>query len=257
MALSEELGLPEDARLLVSRGCARCDLGDAGGVDDLRAGAGDVPDVRKRRAREFGLRRVGNLIYMYEGFQASLAVCTEGLDFARRRGAVDDEAEIAGRSSGRHKQRRLGQSPRRSRRAGAARRAGGATLVGIGWPSCAERTSGRSSSWRGDVRRRLATLGGVARGQRSSGEPTHGAGVYVAAAAAHGTGRRGPRAEPLGRREPTFAARGVLVARLLPDAVRIALAGGDRASCGEAGHQPGAAAAAARASTPSSPRRPW
>ena len=30
---------------------------------------------------------------MYEGFRASLDVCVEGLEFARRRGSVDWEAE--------------------------------------------------------------------------------------------------------------------------------------------------------------------
>ncbi len=92
--LSEELGLPIDAQLLAARGCARCDLGDAGGVADLKqalemcrtSGSGD------RQGPVFVT--VGNWLYMYEGFQASLAVCTEGLAFARRRGAVDSEIQM-------------------------------------------------------------------------------------------------------------------------------------------------------------------
>jgi class 3 adenylate cyclase/tetratricopeptide (TPR) repeat protein len=93
LELSEQLGLPADAGLLVSRGCARCDLGDAGGVEDYRQA------LEICRTSELGehassvFAGVGNWIYMYEGFQASLAVCAEGLDLARRRGAVDDELE--------------------------------------------------------------------------------------------------------------------------------------------------------------------
>ena len=94
MALSEELGLPTDAQLLAAHGCARCDLGDAGGVDDLRQALEicRTPGRGERQGSVFVT--VGNWIYMYEGFQASLAVCTEGLDFARRRGAVDNEIQL-------------------------------------------------------------------------------------------------------------------------------------------------------------------
>jgi PIN domain nuclease of toxin-antitoxin system len=37
---------------------------------------------------------VANWIYIYEGFQASLAIVAEGLDVARRRGAVDLETDL-------------------------------------------------------------------------------------------------------------------------------------------------------------------
>ena len=93
LELSEQLGLPADAGLLVSRGCARYDLGDAGGVEDFRQA------LELCRTSELGehasqvFAGVANWIYMYEGFQASLAVCAEGLNLARRRGAVYDEVE--------------------------------------------------------------------------------------------------------------------------------------------------------------------
>jgi class 3 adenylate cyclase/tetratricopeptide (TPR) repeat protein len=94
MALSRELGLPTDAQLLAAHGCARCDLGDAGGVDDLKQALEicRTPGRGERQGSVFVT--VGNWIYMYEGFQASLAVCMEGLDFARRRGAVDNEIHL-------------------------------------------------------------------------------------------------------------------------------------------------------------------
>ena len=36
VAVAERLGLPPDPRAIAYRGCARCDMGDAGGLDDLR-----------------------------------------------------------------------------------------------------------------------------------------------------------------------------------------------------------------------------
>ena len=93
MELSEQLGLPADARLLVYRGCARCDLGVAGGHEDLRRA------LEMCRTAELGEHvsqvfcEVANWLYFYEGFQASLSAAVEGLGFARRRGSVDWEAE--------------------------------------------------------------------------------------------------------------------------------------------------------------------
>ena len=92
MALSEQLGLPADARLLTYRGCARIDLGDAGGHDDLLQALEMCPTsgLGEHVSLVFGL--VGNWLYMYEGFQASLSVCLDGVEYARRRGSIGAEA---------------------------------------------------------------------------------------------------------------------------------------------------------------------
>ena len=94
MELSEQLGLPVDPRLLVSRGCARCDLGVAGGAEDFRQAMEMCRTSGLGEHMSWVFMGVANWIYIYEGFQASIAVCVEGLDIARRRGAVDLEAEL-------------------------------------------------------------------------------------------------------------------------------------------------------------------
>ena len=94
MELSEQLGLPADAELLVSRGCARCDLGVAGGDDDLRQAQEMCRTSGLGEHLSWVFTGVANWIYIYEGFQASLAIVAEGLDVARRRGAVDLETDL-------------------------------------------------------------------------------------------------------------------------------------------------------------------
>jgi class 3 adenylate cyclase len=92
MALSERLGLSPDARLLAYRGCARIDLGDSGGHEDLRRALAMCPTsgLGEHVSLVFGL--VGNWLYMHEGFQASLDVVLEGVELARRRGSIGAEA---------------------------------------------------------------------------------------------------------------------------------------------------------------------
>jgi len=93
IALAEQLGLPTDPRLLVSRGCARCDLGEPGGVEDLKRGL-EMCRTSGLGDLSWTLVEVANWIYLDEGFGASLALAAEGLDFAQRRGARGDEADF-------------------------------------------------------------------------------------------------------------------------------------------------------------------
>ena len=96
LALAEELGgLPEERlRALDSRGVARGDLGDLGGMDDLRA------------ALELGLETgagydtavvYNNLIeplWLSEGPVAALETCQEAIEFTERRGLGEGTAWI-------------------------------------------------------------------------------------------------------------------------------------------------------------------
>ncbi|MFL5795863.1 MAG: adenylate/guanylate cyclase domain-containing protein [Actinomycetota bacterium] len=96
LALAEELGgLPEERlRALDSRGVARGDLGDLGGMDDLRA------------ALELGLETgtgydtavvYNNLIeplWLSEGPVAALETCQEAMEFTERRGLGEGTAWI-------------------------------------------------------------------------------------------------------------------------------------------------------------------
>ncbi len=94
LALASSLALSTDPRLIAARGCARCDLGDAGGVDDLK----DALEVCRSSGDNEYLSavfiEVANWIYLYEGFRAALDIGTEGLARARRRGAIDDETYL-------------------------------------------------------------------------------------------------------------------------------------------------------------------
>jgi len=89
LALAGELGLPVPAFALQVRGVARCHLGDAGGIEDLREAL--------RLALEQGLGRetavtYGNLagtIWMYEGPQAALHAIREANAFSERRGMTE------------------------------------------------------------------------------------------------------------------------------------------------------------------------
>jgi class 3 adenylate cyclase/tetratricopeptide (TPR) repeat protein len=94
MELSQRLGLSADAELLVSRGCARCDLGLAGGDEDLRKALAMCRASGLSEHLSWVFTGVSNWMYIYEGFQATLAIAAEGLDFARRRGAVELETDL-------------------------------------------------------------------------------------------------------------------------------------------------------------------
>ena len=90
LALAEELGSEEAIiRALSARGMARCDLGDARGLDDLRAAL--------NRGLESGLARPTAVVYSNmaeavswsKGPAASLKLLSEASDFCRLRGMVD------------------------------------------------------------------------------------------------------------------------------------------------------------------------
>ena len=89
LALAAELGLPEPAVALSLRGVARCELGQAGGVEDVRRAL--------RLALEQGLGRDTGLIYAllatvvwsYHGPQRALDTAAEGIAFCERRGITE------------------------------------------------------------------------------------------------------------------------------------------------------------------------
>jgi class 3 adenylate cyclase/tetratricopeptide (TPR) repeat protein len=89
LALAAEVGLPEPAFALHIRGLARCHLGDARGVDDLREAL--------RLALEQGLGREtaviqGNLsgaTWVFQGPAAALEVLEDAIAFSERRGMTE------------------------------------------------------------------------------------------------------------------------------------------------------------------------
>jgi class 3 adenylate cyclase/tetratricopeptide (TPR) repeat protein len=95
LVLAEELGLPEERlRALDSRGVARGDLGDLGGMDDLRAAL----DIGLEVGAGFDTAVVyNNLIeplWLSHGPVAALETCQEALAFTERRGLGEGTAWI-------------------------------------------------------------------------------------------------------------------------------------------------------------------
>ena len=88
IAVAAALGAPPDPRAICFRGCARCDLGDAGGVDDLREALEMVRVSTTGEQAGDVFWAAGCEIYMFEGYRTGLEIVREGLDYAQRRGDV-------------------------------------------------------------------------------------------------------------------------------------------------------------------------
>ena len=124
LTLAAEIGLPEPAFALSWRGVARCQLGEADGVEDVRRAL--------QLALEQGLGRETGVIYAllattvwsYEGPRNAGDTAAEGIAFCERRGITELAQQIAretrsphSRSSDRQSRRssRPGRSPTASR----------------------------------------------------------------------------------------------------------------------------------------------
>ena len=88
LALADDLGgLPRiRPRALDARGTARCDLGDFGGMDDLRAGLALGLELGSGYDTAVLYNNLVEPVWLVEGPDAALAVCEDGVDFAERRG---------------------------------------------------------------------------------------------------------------------------------------------------------------------------
>ena len=88
LALADELGgLPGvRPRAMDARGMARCDLGDFGGMDDLRAGLALGLELGSGYDTAVLYNNLAEPVWLVEGPDAALAVCADGVDFAERRG---------------------------------------------------------------------------------------------------------------------------------------------------------------------------
>jgi class 3 adenylate cyclase/tetratricopeptide (TPR) repeat protein len=88
LALADELGgLPRvRPRALDVRGMARCDLGDFGGMDDLRAGLALGLELGSGYDTAVLYNNLAEPVWLVEGPRAAMTVCEDGVDFAERRG---------------------------------------------------------------------------------------------------------------------------------------------------------------------------
>jgi tetratricopeptide (TPR) repeat protein len=88
LAMADDLGgLPRlRPRVLDARGMARCDLGDFGGMEDLRSGLALGLELGSGYDTAVLYNNLAEPVWLVEGPEAALAVCEEGVDFAERRG---------------------------------------------------------------------------------------------------------------------------------------------------------------------------
>jgi hypothetical protein len=88
LALADDLGgLPEvRPRVLDARGMARCDLGDFGGMEDLREALALGLELGAGFDTAVIYNNLAEPVWLVDGSTAALAICQEGIDFAVRRG---------------------------------------------------------------------------------------------------------------------------------------------------------------------------
>jgi class 3 adenylate cyclase/tetratricopeptide (TPR) repeat protein len=97
IALADELGLPRQGRILGYRGIARADLGDPGGLQDLRDAFEISSASGAGREAALALNNLATELWGFEGPAASLAVLREGIAFGRARGIAETvEFQTAG-----------------------------------------------------------------------------------------------------------------------------------------------------------------
>jgi class 3 adenylate cyclase/tetratricopeptide (TPR) repeat protein len=86
IALAEEIGIPVPARALGYRGLGRSNLGDPGGLDDMRLALRLA--IERGQSREAGTlyNNLGRTVWPFEGPDAALEIYREGIAFDRARG---------------------------------------------------------------------------------------------------------------------------------------------------------------------------
>jgi class 3 adenylate cyclase len=93
--LANELGLPEPARALGARGGARSYLGERQGVEDVRRALALALEQGDGRTAAVQYNNFAIVIWVFDGPQAALAACREGIDFSERRGIAEFTLGIA------------------------------------------------------------------------------------------------------------------------------------------------------------------
>jgi len=96
LTLADDLGgLPEvRPRVLDARGMARCDLGDFGGMDDLRAALALGLELGAGYDTAVIYNNLAEPVWLVDGSTAALDLCQEGIDFAERRGLGQHLADL-------------------------------------------------------------------------------------------------------------------------------------------------------------------
>jgi class 3 adenylate cyclase/tetratricopeptide (TPR) repeat protein len=98
LELAAELGLPEPARAVGYLGGARSYLGERQGLEDMRRALALALEQGQGRAAAVLHNNLAVVSWQYEGPQAALAACREGIDFCERRGITELALGIAAMS---------------------------------------------------------------------------------------------------------------------------------------------------------------
>jgi class 3 adenylate cyclase/tetratricopeptide (TPR) repeat protein len=88
-AIAAELGLPEPAFALHFRGVARCQLGEADGLEDMRRALDLALEQGLGRETAVIQNNLAGVVGPYEGPQAALDALSEGIAFCERRGIAE------------------------------------------------------------------------------------------------------------------------------------------------------------------------
>ena len=99
LQLAAELGLPEPARALGCRGNARAYLGERQGLEDMRRALQLAIEQGLGREAAVLHNNLAIAVWTYEGPQAALAACRDGIDFCERRGITEFAVAIASMST--------------------------------------------------------------------------------------------------------------------------------------------------------------
>jgi class 3 adenylate cyclase len=89
IALAAELRLPEPANALGAQGLARCYLGERQALEDVRRALALALQQGQGRYAAIVHNNLAVVSWQYEGPQAALAACREGIDFCQRRGITE------------------------------------------------------------------------------------------------------------------------------------------------------------------------
>ena len=98
LELAAELRLPEPARALGFRGLARALLGERQGLGDLRRAL--ALSIERGMGRDAGILYVNlaDSLWLYDGPEAALSACRDGLEFCKRRGIREVELALGAES---------------------------------------------------------------------------------------------------------------------------------------------------------------
>ncbi len=98
LALAAELGMAKPARALGFRGSSRAASGERDGLKEMRRALQLAVEQGKSREAAVLYNNLSVDMWQYDGPEAALAVCREGIDFSRRRGISEFAFAIAGTS---------------------------------------------------------------------------------------------------------------------------------------------------------------